>query len=53
MSILSTLTAPPFVVLADSFATGQGDAAALQAAINAAQIQGQGGVILLSARTYT
>jgi hypothetical protein len=53
MSILSTLTAPPFVVPVDSFVTGHGDAAALQAAINAAQIQGQGGVILLSARTYT
>ena len=53
MSILSTLSAPPFVVLVDGFDTGQGDAATLQAAINAAQTQGQGGVILLSPRTYT
>ena len=53
MSILSTLATPPYVVPVDSFDTGQGDAATLQAAVNAAQVAGHGGVLLLSARTYT
>lgn len=53
MPILSVLSTPPYVVLADAFETGAGDAAALQAAVNAAQQPGQGGVVLLSPRTYT